>query len=55
MSFPVAVRRPSRRRHHRKTKKIPFSKKTPFSKTLFHLDFDFKTSFFEKVYENLYI
>jgi hypothetical protein len=31
MNFPVAVRRPSRRRHHRKTKKFSFlKKKQPF-------------------------
>jgi hypothetical protein len=46
MSFPVAVRRPSRRRRHRKTKKISFlKKKTPFSKILFRLDFGFQVGF----------
>jgi hypothetical protein len=45
MSFPVVVRRPSRRRHHRKTKKIPFSKKITFLEILFHLGFGFQVGF----------
>jgi hypothetical protein len=45
MNIPVVVRRPERRRHHRKLKTLSFLKKKPFSKILFCLDFGFQISF----------